>query len=119
MLEDSAAEVVLTEQQLATRLPRHNSKQICLDQERAQLAEESGERLPSQGLPQSLAYVIYTSGSTGRPKGVVIEHHSTVTLLQWAQTVYSRADLASVLASSLVCFDLSVFVLFLLLCVGG
>jgi non-ribosomal peptide synthetase component F len=33
MLEDSAAQVVLTEQQLAPRLPRHNGKQICLDQE--------------------------------------------------------------------------------------
>src|SRR3569832_687269 len=119
MLEDSAAEVVLTEQQLAARLPRHNGKQICLDQERAQLTEESGERLPSQGLPQSLAYVIYTSGSTGRPKGVAIEHHSTVTLLQWAQTVYSRADLSGVLASTSICFDLSVYELFLPLSVGG
>src|SRR5215212_6989644 len=119
MLEDSAAEVVLTEQPLAARLPRHNGKQICLDQEREQLAGESSERLPSPGLPQSLAYVIYTSGSTGRPKGVAIEHHSTVTLLQWAQTVYSRADLAGVLASTSICFDLSVYELFLPLSVGG
>ncbi len=119
MLEDSAAEVVLTEQQLAARLPRHGGKQICLDEEREQLAEESSERLPRQSLQQSLAYVIYTSGSTGRPKGVGIAHHSTVTLLQWAQTVYSRADLAGVLASTSVCFDLSVYELFLPLSVGG
>jgi amino acid adenylation domain-containing protein len=119
MLEDSAAQVVLTEQQLAARLPRHNGKQICLDQESEQLAAESSERLSSLNLPQSLAYVIYTSGSTGRPKGVAIEHHSTVTLLQWAQTVYSPADLASVLASTSICFDLSVYELFLPLSVGG
>ncbi|HKG98722.1 MAG TPA: amino acid adenylation domain-containing protein, partial [Pyrinomonadaceae bacterium] len=122
MLEDSAAAVVLTEQQLVGRLPDHNGKQICLDQERERLAAESGEPLtylPRQSLPQSLAYVIYTSGSTGRPKGVAIEHHSTVTLLQWAQTVYSRADLAGVLASTSICFDLSVYELFLPLSVGG
>jgi amino acid adenylation domain-containing protein len=119
MLEDSAAEVVLTEQALAARLPRHNGKQICLDQEREQLVSESSERLPPQNLSQSLAYVIYTSGSTGRPKGVAIEHHSTVTMLQWAQTVYSRADLAGVLASTSICFDLSVYELFLPLSAGG
>ncbi len=119
MLEDSAAEVVLTERQLAARLPRYGGKQICLDDEREQLAAERDERLAGQSLPQSLAYVIYTSGSTGRPKGVGIAHHSTVTLLQWAQTVYSRADLAGVLASTSVCFDLSVYELFLPLSVGG
>src|SRR5215212_692088 len=123
MLEDSGAGVVLTEQPLVARLPRRGStqsgKQICLDQERAQLAAESSERLPQQNLPQSLAYVIYTSGSTGRPKGVAIEHQSTVTLLQWAQTVYSRADLAGALASTSICFDLSVYELFLPLSVGG
>ncbi|HEY0366815.1 MAG TPA: amino acid adenylation domain-containing protein, partial [Pyrinomonadaceae bacterium] len=119
MLEDSAAEVVLTEQQLAGRLPHHNGKKLCLDQERERLSQESSEPLASPGLPQSLAYVIYTSGSTGRPKGVAIEHYSTVTLLQWAQTVYSRADLAGVLASTSICFDLSVYELFLPLSVGG
>jgi non-ribosomal peptide synthetase component F len=110
---------VLTEQLLAARLPHHTGKQICLDQEREQLAAESSERLPSVTLPQSLAYVIYTSGSTGRPKGVAIEQRSTVTLLQWAQTVYSPADLAAVLASTSICFDLSVYELFLPLSVGG
>ncbi|HJP93403.1 MAG TPA: amino acid adenylation domain-containing protein [Pyrinomonadaceae bacterium] len=119
MLEDSAAEVVLTEQHLAARLPHIKGKQICIDQEREQLAQESTERLRAESLPESLAYVIYTSGSTGRPKGVAIEHHSTVTMLQWAQTVYSPEDLAAVLASTSICFDLSVFELFLPLSVGG
>ena len=127
MLEDSAAEVVLTEQSLAGRLPRANGtrrgKQICLDQQREQLAQESREPLPghrqSLSESESLAYVIYTSGSTGRPKGVAIEHRSTVALLQWAQTVYSPADLSAVLASTSICFDLSVFELFLPLSVGG
>jgi len=116
MLEDSAATVVLTEQKLAGRLPQSSSKQICVDTEREQIAAESSARLNASS---SLAYVIYTSGSTGRPKGVAIEQGSAVTLLQWAQTVYSREDLAGVLASTSICFDLSVFELFLPLSVGG
>jgi amino acid adenylation domain-containing protein len=119
MLEDTQAEVVLTEQHLAARLPQASGKRILLDQEREQLAQESGERLPRLSQPESLGYVIYTSGSTGRPKGVAIEHRSTVALLQWAQSVYGPKELSAVLASTSVCFDLSVYELFLPLSGGG
>ena len=66
-----------------------------------------------------LAYVIYTSGSTGRPKGVAIEHRNTVALLHWAREQFSDAELAGVLASTSICFDLSVFELFVPLSWGG
>ena len=119
MLEDTQAHVVLTEQHLAARLPKVDSRQLWLDLEREQLAQESDTRPPRLGQPESLGYVIYTSGSTGRPKGVAIEHHSTVALLQWAQEVYGAEELAAVLASTSICFDLSVFEIFLPLSVGG
>jgi amino acid adenylation domain-containing protein len=69
--------------------------------------------------PSNLAYLIYTSGSTGRPKGVAIEHRSAAALVRWAQTVFPPADLRSVLAATSICFDLSVFELFVPLSVGG
>jgi len=69
--------------------------------------------------PNSLAYVIYTSGSTGHPKGVAIEHRSTVTLLHWAKEQFSQDDLSGVLASTSICFDLSVFEIFSPLSWGG
>jgi amino acid adenylation domain-containing protein len=119
MLTDTAAEVVLTEQHLAARLPSVGSKQLWLDSEREQLRAESESRPPRVSRPESLGYVIYTSGSTGRPKGVAIEQRSTVALLQWAQQVFRREDLAAVLASTSICFDLSVFEMFLPLSVGG
>src|SRR5262249_6140157 len=64
------------------------------------------------------AYVIYTSGSTGKPKGISL-HHSAVALLRWAEEEFSPADLAGVLASTSLCFDLSIFELFVPLCSGG
>ena len=69
--------------------------------------------------PANAAYIIYTSGSTGTPKGVVIEHRSAVALVDWATSVFSTGELSGVLASTSICFDLSVFELFVPLCSGG
>ncbi|MCP4570452.1 MAG: AMP-binding protein, partial [FCB group bacterium] len=83
------------------------------------LAEEAPSLAGDAGGPENLAYVIYTSGSTGRPKGVAIAHRSAVVMLQWAREVFSAEELAGVLASTSICFDLSVFELFAPLCWGG
>ncbi|MEM9212761.1 MAG: amino acid adenylation domain-containing protein [Cyanobacteria bacterium P01_F01_bin.150] len=67
----------------------------------------------------SLAYVIYTSGSTGRPKGVAIAHQNAIALVNWARNAFRAEQLAGVLASTSICFDLSVFEMFVPLSVGG
>lgn len=119
MLEDSEASVVVTQSKLAKLLSLSDAQVICLDQEWNNIDRESEEDLGNPGPPSTVAYVIYTSGSTGRPKGVAIEHRSAVTLLYWAQEVFSKEDLAGVLASTSICFDLSVFELFVPLSFGG
>src|SRR6185295_15622097 len=58
-------------------------------------------------------------GSTGRPKAVAIEHRQASALLAWAGRAFSRAELAGVLASTSICFDLSVFEIFAPLVHGG
>ena len=67
----------------------------------------------------NLAYLIYTSGSTGSPKGVAIEHRNANALIHWAMKVYAPAELDGVLAATSICFDLSVFELFVTLSRGG
>ena len=74
--------------------------------------------LPGHGA-HALAYVIYTSGSTGRPKGVCVEHRQAAALIDWAQRAYDAAALRGVAAATSICFDLSVFELFVPLCSGG
>ncbi|MBB84106.1 MAG: non-ribosomal peptide synthetase [Deltaproteobacteria bacterium] len=69
--------------------------------------------------PDQLAYIIYTSGSTGKPKGVAIEHRQTVAMVRWARSVFDKDALTGVLASTSVCFDLSVFEIFVPLAWGG
>lgn len=81
-------------------------------------AGEPPQALPRLA-PRDAAYVLFTSGSTGRPKGVVIEHGNVAALLAWARQCYSREELAYVLASTSLSFDLSVFELLAPLSAGG
>ncbi|MEM9136532.1 MAG: amino acid adenylation domain-containing protein, partial [Cyanobacteria bacterium P01_F01_bin.42] len=82
-------------------------------------APESAKGADKAVTPQDLAYIIYTSGSTGTPKGVAIAHQSTVSLLHWALEEFEPEDLETILASTSICFDLSVFEIFTSLSCGG
>ncbi|HKO57468.1 MAG TPA: amino acid adenylation domain-containing protein [Thermoanaerobaculia bacterium] len=104
---------------------RRSTRLIALDAQWPEISDRvaslkaDGVSLRQEVQPHHLAYVIYTSGSTGQPKGVAIEHHSPVTLVHWASEVYSREELAGVLASTSICFDLSVYEIFVTLANGG
>ena len=83
------------------------------------IAKESAANLQNITTVDNLAYVIYTSGSTGQPKGVAIEHRNTVAFLSWAHSAFTQEELSGVLASTSICFDLSVFEIFAPLTCGG
>jgi len=94
-------------------------KIVCLDIDRETIARGIEQNPRPDMKPDNLAYIIYTSGSTGQPKGVAIEHRNTVAFLYWAKSVFKGNELAGVLASTSICFDLSVFELFVPLSWGG
>jgi amino acid adenylation domain-containing protein len=120
MLEDTRAAVLITEEGLLPRLPSgHAARVIHLDRDAALFAAASVTNPAPLAEAEGLAYVIYTSGSTGRPKGVALTHRSAVAFLAWAHTVFSPAELAGTLASTSICFDLSVFEMFAPLSCGG
>jgi amino acid adenylation domain-containing protein len=119
MLEDAAVAVLLTAQKYAEWLGPTAAHIVCMESEEATIGEQSKEPLEVAVAADNLAYVIYTSGSTGRPKGVAISHRSASMLIHWALECFSAADLAGVLASTSICFDLSVFELFVPLSGGG
>lgn len=76
-------------------------------------------RLPETTEGSDLAYLIYTSGSTGQPKGVAIEHRNAVAFTHWALDTFPAESFAGMLASTSVCFDLSIFEIFVTLAAGG
>jgi amino acid adenylation domain-containing protein len=83
-----------------------------------ELMRRAGDAPVSASAPAGLAYVIYTSGSTGTPKGVMLGHDATH-LVDWARRTYPAQDLARVAAITSLCFDPSVFEIFVPLCTGG
>jgi amino acid adenylation domain-containing protein len=123
MLRDSAVPVLVTQSRLAETLPPIAAHVVLLDREMevdpAEADAEGGDPPAAGVLPENLAYLIYTSGSTGVPKGVAIAHASAVTLVDWALETFPREELAGVLASTSLCFDLSVWEIFLPLACGG
>jgi non-ribosomal peptide synthetase component F len=138
MLEDARVTVLLTQQGLVedrrsriedgTQPPNRDPlssilhprlKVVQLDRDGPQIDQQSAENPNIPVVSANLAYVIYTSGSTGQPKGVAIEHRNTVNLLYWAKSIYGSNELAGVFASTSICFDLSVFELFVPLSWGG
>ena len=119
MLEDAGAKVLLTQESLRNELPSHDARVVYLDTEWQNIAAENSENPTINIGPASLAYLIYTSGSTGKPKGAAIEHQSAVTMVQWARDFFTADQLSGVLASTSVCFDLSIFEIFVPLASGG
>ncbi|HYO60253.1 non-ribosomal peptide synthetase/type I polyketide synthase [Archangium sp.] len=119
ILEDAQVPVLLTQQRLVSELPSTTARIVCLDTDWPVIGDESDGNLERTTAPEKLAYLIYTSGSTGKPKGVMIEHRNAVAFLVWALRVFSPGELAGTLASTSICFDLSVFEIFTPLCCGA
>jgi amino acid adenylation domain-containing protein len=82
IIEDTAAELVLTQQHLV------ENGQVILSQDKTvlvDLTQEFYNNTPTENLDQhsqstDLAYVIYTSGTTGKPKGVMQLHANVMRL---------------------------------------
>ncbi len=89
MVEDARAPVLVTHQNITTRLSGQGAHIICLDADAPMLAQQSTRDPISAATINDLVYVIYTSGSTGRPKGVQITHNSLLNLIFWHQRTFA------------------------------
>jgi amino acid adenylation domain-containing protein len=119
MLEDTRAAILVTQQDLLQHIPATNARVVCLDGDWEQIAEHDTGNPARVGDSGNLAYVMYTSGSTGMAKGVGVEHRSAVSFVHWAGETFPPEELTGVLASTSICFDLSIFELFVPLSWGG
>ena len=121
ILNDVKPKVALVEGRSREQLPAEfcSCKIVSLDSDGPSIAQCSTKNPGISVAEHNLAYVMYTSGSTGHPKGVGIEHRSTTAFLGWLRETLTDDDLGCVLASTSICFDISVTELFGTLTRGG
>ncbi len=113
MLEDVKAKVLLTQKHLVDSLSEYKGNILFLEDGWENRIPPREDSPVCMAKAENLAYFIYTSGSTGKPKGVAIEHRATVNFLYWAKEVFTAEELEGTLFSTSVCFDLSIFEIFL------
>ncbi|MBQ4848473.1 amino acid adenylation domain-containing protein, partial [Pseudoalteromonas sp. MMG005] len=123
IIEDTALRQVISQSNTHELLALTGITQWLLDDNQLQ---QQLSQYPTTNLARNVnansaqnCYLIYTSGSTGKPKGVSIAHRNAMAMVQWGGEFYQQDELAGVLASTSLNFDLSVFELFVPLSFGG
>ncbi|MGV9315789.1 amino acid adenylation domain-containing protein [Streptomyces sp. NPDC003691] len=99
LIGDAAPVVVLTRSDAMAGLPGAATAPLfVLDgaEEVAELAAQSGERLPEEvsrrARGENISYFLYTSGSTGVPKGVIGTQRAYAARLAWQPVRYPLAE---------------------------
>jgi amino acid adenylation domain-containing protein len=119
ILQDSAVDILLTQEKVSAKLIKDQLHLIRLDEQRTEIEQESRENLSHTSIPDNLAYIIYTSGSTGLPKGTLISHANVARLFASTYELFrfNAADIWTLFHS--YAFDFSVWEIWGALLYGG
>lgn len=117
IIEDSGAELFITQAQFADRIPE--DKTIVLVDDESSWADRSYTVTEEEANSRDLAYVIYTSGSTRKPKGVCIEHRNLISYIQAHHARLEGNRPTSHALVSTIAADLGVTSIFGALTTGG
>ena len=117
MLEDSGAEILVTDTSLIPTLPALAKTTVLLQDERWRGNRCENPAVPVQ--PEHLAYLIYTSGTTGKPKGVQVIRGALNNFLFSMRTWLQLSPKDRVLAVTTISFDIAGMEIWLPLIVGA
>ncbi len=108
MIQDSKANVVLTQDALIEALPGGDAIVVAVDRDATEISNRPVSSPEISCSPGQLAYVIYTSGSTGKPKGVMVEHRNAVNFFVGMDERIPHDPAGVWLAVTSLSFDISV-----------
>ena len=119
ILQETKPAVVLAQEQLIKFLPGHDAREVCLDRDWSDIAEQSTEPLEALLSNENLAFLVYTSGTTGQPKAVMLTHRKRDSGPSHDQTVYQMTKEDRHVLKSSINFTLIIRELFWPLLTGG
>jgi len=119
ILENSRAQVLLTQATLADPGSINRARVVCLDSDWPTIAARGDDNPVCENSSANLAYAIYTSGSTGTPKGVQISHQSLANFLTAMRRWPGLGAGDRLLSVTTVSFDIAALEIFLPLSVGA
>ena len=119
IMEDSAAQVLVTTKSLADKFVASNVRSIYIDEGLETDAVRNAGNPEVAVMPGDGAYLVYTSGSTGKPKGVAVSHGGFSNLLNAMRDEISFTCDDALLALTTPSFDIAGLELFLPLICGG
>ena len=119
MIEDARLTLLLSQESLREKFPRHDAKVVLLSNDWQRWESEPADN-PTSGVdPQNLIYVIYTSGTTGLPKGCAVHHRGVVNCILSAKPAAPVRAQDRLLFKASLNFDSSVWELFTALLKGA
>jgi tyrocidine synthetase-3 len=108
MIEDSGAQIVLTQQKNYSKLTSSSLHDNFIDIYNIDLSHYETSNLELNITSDSLAYVIYTSGSTGNPKGVLIDHKNVLNFVTGVANIIDFSVNKTILCLTTISFDIFV-----------
>jgi len=119
ILQETKPAVVLAQERLIKFLPGHDAREVCLDRDWSDIAEQSTEPLEALLSNENLAFLVYTSGTTGQPKAVMLTHRKRDSGPSHDQTVYQMTKEDRHVLKSSINFTVIIRELFWPLLTGG
>src|SRR5262249_38773263 len=119
ILEDSGADVIVTEEHLRGLIADQAAPVVMIDTDWPAIALQSDQNPAPSATGANLAYLLYTSGTTGRPKGVMIEHRALRNYTEAAVAEYGIKASDRVLQFASIGFDASAEEIYPCLIRGG